>query len=275
MRITPLGNTLGAQVDNIDLSQLSDTEFAALYQAFLRYKVLFFREQPLSTNDHVALAKRFGELEPPHPFFPHLPDNNQVVVIETSRGNPPSQSYWHTDMTWQAVPPKCSVLHAQYVPKHGGDTIWCDMAAVWADLTEEEKTELRQLNTIHALHAFEGSRYDHQDADGQSVVSKRAQDYPPIRRAMVQTHPETGQEVLFINEQFTRAIAEWPEADSQQRLATLFSQARQSKYHVRFRWQKHSVAIWDNRATQHYAVTDYGDAPRRLHRVTVQGDSAQ
>lgn len=272
MKITALTKTIGALVDDIQLFSISDNEFKSLYQAFLRHKVLFFRDQHLSIEEHIALGQRFGVLEPPHPFFPHLEDCDQVVIIETARGNPPSKSYWHTDMTWQVVPPKCSILHAQFVPKQGGDTIWCDMAGVWADLSAAEQSELRSLETIHALHAFEDSRYDHLDSHGESFVSKRARDYPPIRRPMMQVHPETSQEVLFINEQFTRSIMNWSEAESQQRLFALFSKARQAQYQVRFSWQKGSVAIWDNRATQHFAVTDYGDTPRRLYRVTVQGE---
>ncbi|WP_425641301.1 TauD/TfdA dioxygenase family protein [Marinomonas gallaica] len=272
MKITPVNEKIGAFVKDVSLSDLDPHEFKTLYQALLRHKVLFFRDQPLSTEEHIALGQRFGALEPPHPFFPHLTDNDQVVIIETAPGNPPSKSYWHTDMTWQMVPPKCSILHAQFVPEQGGDTIWCDMAGVWADLSAAEQSELRSLETIHALHAFEDSRYDHLDDNGESVVSKRARDYPPIRRPMMQVHPETSQEVLFINEQFTRSIINWSEAASQQRLSALFSKARQVQYQVRFSWQKGSVAIWDNRATQHFAITDYGDTPRRLHRVTVQGE---
>lgn len=251
---------------------MSDETFNTLYQAFLRHKVLFFRDQKLLAEAHTALGQRFGILEPPHPFFPHLIDNDQIVIIETARGNPPGQSYWHTDMTWQTVPPKCSILHAQYVPESGGDTIWCDMAAVWSDLPTADQSELRSLDAVHALHAFTGSRYDHLDANGNSVITERSQAYPSIRRPMMQPHPETGQEVLFINEQFTRSILGLSEADSQERLSRLFSKARQTQYQVRFSWQKGLVAIWDNRVTQHYAVTDYGDEPRRLHRATIKGE---
>ncbi|AEF55332.1 TauD/TfdA dioxygenase family protein [Marinomonas posidonica] len=272
MKIVPLSPSIGALVEGVVLSALSEAEFGVLYQAFLQHKVLFFHDQALTVNEHLALAERFGELEAAHPFFPHLQEDNRVVVIETARGNPPGKSYWHTDMTWQSVPPTCSILHAQYVPQQGGDTIWCDMAAVWSDLSSAEQAELRSLNGIHALHAFAGSRYDHQDEKGDSVIRQRAQEFPPQLRPIRQTHPETQQEMLFINEQFTRAIEGMTEQASQQRLATLFAKARQEKYQVRFAWQQGSVAIWDNRVTQHFAVTDYGDEPRRLHRVTVKGD---
>ncbi|PYF83454.1 taurine dioxygenase [Marinomonas alcarazii] len=271
MVIRPCGAALGAFVDGVSLATLNAEVFKVLYKAFLQYRVLFFRDQSLSPEQHLALGKRFGELELAHPFFPHLAQHDQVVIIETSLGNPPGESFWHTDMTWQAIPPKCSILHAQYVPPVGGDTLWCDMAAVFADLSNEEQNHLRTLNTIHALHAFEGSRYDAVDANGQSRVAQKSQAYPSIVRPMVTRHPETGDEVLFINEQFTRSVQGWEDAQSQALLDRLFAIARQDRFHVRLKWQAGTVAIWDNRVTQHFAVTDYGDQPRRLHRVTVQG----
>ena len=271
MVILPLAQALGAQVDGIELSSISDQDFEEIYRAFLRYKVLFFRDQNLSPEQHLALGKRFGELEPAHPFFPHLEESDQVVIIETSRGNPPGESFWHTDMTWQKVPPKCSILHAQYLPEKGGDTIWCNMAAVFSSLSQRDQAKYRKMATRHGLHAFEGSRYDEKDDSGNSRIAQKSQEYPPIVRPMVTRHPETDEEVLFINEQFTRAVVGLDDMASRALLDRLFAIARQDQFHVRFQWQPGSVAIWDNRATQHFAVTDYGDEPRKLHRVTVQG----
>ena len=272
MKIQALTESIGAMVEDVVLNDLSDAQFALLYQAFLQHKVLFFRDQALTVEQHLALGKRFGELEAAHPFFPHLEEDNRVVVIETARGNPPGKSFWHTDMTWQRIPPKCSILHAQYLPQQGGDTIWCDMAAVWTELSEAEQESVQDKQAIHALHAFANSRYDDINKQGESSISKRSADFPPLIRPMVQPHPETQQSVLFINEQFTRAIAGMNEQESNAQLERLFSKARQTQHQVRFQWQENSVAIWDNRITQHFAVTDYGDEPRRLHRVTVQGD---
>lgn len=273
LTITPVADSLGALIDGVNLAELSDDVFNDLYQAFLRYKVIFFRDQPLSPEAHLALGKRFGELGPPHPFFPHLEEADQVVIIETSPGNPPGESFWHTDMTWQEIPPKCSILHAQHVPSKGGDTIWCNMAAVFSSLAKEDQAKLRSMQAIHGLHAFEGSRYDEKDDAGNSKVARKSQAYPLIFRPMVTHHPETQEEVLFINEQFTRSVLGVGEEEGQLLLERLFAIARQPEFHVRFSWQAGSVAIWDNRATQHFAVTDYGDQPRRLHRVTVQGDA--
>ncbi|MDB4837682.1 TauD/TfdA family dioxygenase, partial [Marinomonas sp.] len=272
MKITPLSTHIGALVEDIDLSLITDDQFNDLHRIFLRYKALFFRDQVLTPKVHLALGKRFGELEPVHPFFPHVEDEKQVIIIETSLGNPPGESYWHTDMTWKQVPPKCSILHAQYVPNVGGDTIWCNMAAVWCDLPETEKAYLRTLDVSHELHAFKGSRYDKEEGDGLSYADKVSQQYEPVIRSMVQIHPETQDEVLYINEQYTRSVVGLSSTESKVVLSRLFAKAREEQYQVRFSWQAWSVAIWDNRITQHFAVTDYGDTPRKLHRVTVQGE---
>ncbi|MCV2402599.1 TauD/TfdA family dioxygenase [Marinomonas sp. C2222] len=271
MNILPLSNSIGALVENIDLSTITEGDFHFLYAAFLQHKVLFLRDQSMTPAEHLALGKRFGSLEPVHPFFPHVEDNDQVIIIETSLGNPPGESFWHTDMTWKDVPPKCSILHAQYVPEEGGDTIWCNMAAVWKSLPEDEKAYLRTLKVSHELHAFKGSRYDKEESGGQSYADKVAQQYEPIVRSMVQVHPETQEEVLYINEQYVHSVIGLSPLESDALLSRLFAKAREEQFQIRFSWQANSVAIWDNRITQHYAVTDYGDAARRLHRVTVSG----
>lgn len=271
MKIQPLTPYIGALIEDIELSTLTSVQFKALHEAFLRYKVVFFRNQSLTPLEHMALAKRFGELEPVHPFFPHLPETDQVVVIETSRGNPPGESYWHTDLSWQEIPCRCSVLHAQHCPLSGGDTIWTSMQAVWQSLSVNEQSQLRGLTVQHGLHAFEGSRYDTLDDEGNSYVAKESNAHPPVVHPLVISHPDTGKESLFINEQFSQKIIELSDKESDLLLNKLYAFAREERFQVRFSWQPHSVAIWDNLSTQHFAVTDYGDQPRRLHRVTVQG----
>jgi len=276
MNIQPLSTHIGALVDGIQLADMDAPTFDRLHQAFLQHQVLFLRDQVLTPQEHLELGKRFGKIEGVHPFFPHLDDADQVVIIETARGNPPGESFWHTDLTWQEKPSKCSILHAQHLPPAGGDTIWASMQAVWQSLPDDKKAHLRTLEGLHALHAFEGSRYDHQEADNaghqQSYVAKKSKEYPPVIHPLVKQHPETGNETLFVNEQFTRSIVGMAEDQSRALLDELFLLARSPEFHVRFQWQVGSVALWDNRNTQHYAVTDYGDQPRRLHRVTVCAD---
>ncbi|MDA7745801.1 TauD/TfdA family dioxygenase [Psychromonas sp.] len=271
MKVTPLSPKIGAVISDITLNAINDDEFILLYQAFLKYKVLFFREQLLTPEEHLAVGRRFGELAPIHPFFPNVKGAEQIIVIEVSKGNPPGKSYWHTDLTWLETPPKCSILHAQHIPESGGDTIWTSMEAVFDSLSEDEKKKLRCLSCLHALHAFEGSRYDKKDKNGASYVAEKSKEYPPVIHPMVVKHPETNIEGLFINEQYTKKIVELEDQESQALLNKLFAIARKEEFHVRFQWQPNSIAIWDNRCTQHFAVTDYGDQPRKMHRVTIKG----
>ncbi|RDL45184.1 taurine catabolism dioxygenase [Marinomonas piezotolerans] len=271
MTLTPLSPHIGARLDGLSLNALTDDEFTQLYQAFLEYKVLVVPKQQLTPAEHLKFGKRFGELEPPHPFFPHVVGYPQIVVIETAPGNPPGESFWHTDMTFQSAPPKCSILHAQHLPDQGGDTLWCNMGAVLESLPSSLREQLTGQQACHQLHAFAGSRYDHTTPEGESVVTQKSRDFPPVHHPLIAQHPETGEHSLFINEQFTRHIDGLSDTDSQALLDELFQLARQPEFQMRHTWQVGDIVIWDNRITQHYAVTDYGDAPRKLHRVTVQG----
>jgi taurine dioxygenase len=269
MHIEPLTPHIGAIIQGVNLAHCSDHEFEAVYHAWYQSGVIFLRDQILTPKEHLSIAARFGELAPVHPFFPHVKDTPQISIIETVRGKPPLESFWHTDLTWQQRPSKASLLHAQHLPQVGGDTIWCAMIAVFNALSDTEKQTLRSLKTMHALHAFENIDESEVNADWHKEVIKTAKANPPVEHPMVTLLPETGEEVLFINEQFTRYVIGLQEAESRALLNKLFSLARQPEYQVRFKWQPNSLAIWDNRSTQHYAVIDYGDTPRKHHRVTV------
>ena len=269
MQIEALTPHVGALIHNVDLVNCNDRTFEAVYHAWLTHQVIFFRDQTFSPQQHLTLAARFGELEPVHPFFPHVGQVPQVSIIETVKGKPPLESFWHTDLTWRQQPPKASLLHAQHVPNCGGDTLWCSMTAVFRDLSEQDKILLRHLSAMHALFAFDGIKLSEITESWQKDVLAVSATNPPVSHPVITRHPDTGEEILFINEQFTRYIIGMKRDDSNALLAKLFAMARMPKYQVRFKWQPNSLAIWDNRCTQHYAEIDYADHPRKLHRVTV------
>lgn len=269
MHIEPLTPHIGAIISGVSITDSSDDEFASIYQAWHQYKVIFFRDITLTPQQHLSLASRFGELEPVHPFFPNVKEEPQISIIETTKGNAPLESEWHTDLTWRKKPSKASILHAQTVPQCGGDTIWCSMSAVFKSLPEEEKSALRLLNAAHSLHAFKEVNTEQITQQWHKDLIAVSERNPPVLHPMVTTVPETAEEVLFINEQFTRSIINMNDNQSAALLTKLFDLARKPEFQVRFRWQPNSLAIWDNRSTQHYAVIDYGDTPRKLHRVTV------
>ncbi|WP_434802140.1 TauD/TfdA dioxygenase family protein [Grimontia kaedaensis] len=271
MEVIPCNAMIGAMISGVDLANCDDQTFEDVYQAFIKHKVVFFRDQFLSPESQLRLAARFGELEAPHPFFPHVFAYPQVSEIETTPGNPPGKSYWHTDMTWQSAPLKCSVLCAQYLPDEGGDTIWVNMEAVYASLSENVKQSLDGKTATHAVHGFAGSRFDDVGSGGESLVDNISKDMKAVHHPIVVKHPETGNPTLYLNEQFTRSLDDKCLEDEGVTLTDLFARSHAADFQVRFQWQEGSVAIWDNRCTQHFAVTDYGDKPRKLHRVVVKG----
>ncbi|OED64225.1 taurine catabolism dioxygenase [Vibrio tasmaniensis ZS-17] len=269
LKIEPITPHIGACIHGVDLAKCSATELDEVYLALLTHQVIFLDDQTLSPEQHLMIAERFGKLEPAHPFFPRVEHVPQVSVIKTTRGNAPMESYWHTDLTWRKLPSKASLLHAQHIPSVGGDTIWCSMTAVFDSLDEDMKAKLRGLSATHSLVAFEGIESDQIELDWHKSLIKTAQETPPVIHSVVQIHPETGKETLYINEQFTRYINELDRQESDVLLNQLFEIARRPEFQVRFKWDKGIMAIWDNRVTQHYAVIDYGDTPRKMHRVTV------
>ncbi|MEZ9336361.1 TauD/TfdA dioxygenase family protein [Vibrio splendidus] len=269
LKIEQVTPHIGARIQGLELAKCSSNELNWIYQALITHQVIFLNEQTLSPEQHLMIAEHFGKLEPAHPFFPRVESAPQVSVIETTRGNAPMESYWHTDLTWRSLPSKASLLHAQHIPSVGGDTIWCSMTAVFESLDESMKAKLRGLSATHSLVAFEGIESDQIELDWHKSLIKTAQDNPPVIHPVVQIHPETGKETLYINEQFTRYINELDRQESDDLLSQLFEIARRPEYQVRFKWEKGAIAIWDNRVTQHYAVIDYGDTPRKMHRVTV------
>ncbi len=269
LKIEPITPHIGARIHELELSTCSADELDKVYQALITHQVIFLDGQTLSPEQHLMIAERFGTLEPAHPFFPCVESAPQVSVIETTRGNAPMESYWHTDLTWRSLPSKASLLHAQHIPSVGGDTIWCSMTAVFECLNEDMKAKLRGLSATHSLVAFEGIESEDIELDWHKSLIKTAQENPPVVHSVVRVHPETGKETLYINEQFTRYINELDRKESDVLLSQLFEIARRPEFQVRFKWDNGSMAIWDNRVTQHYAVIDYGDTPRKMHRVTV------
>lgn len=275
-RSTP---TIGAQIGGIDLREpLDDDTYLALRRALLKYKVLFFREQDITPAQQVALAHRFGELEV-HPTFPHHPDHDELVIIgrnETKRGR---ENLYHTDVSWREIPSMGSMLRCVQCPEVGGDTIWINMVAAYENLPDDVKARIDGLTAVHEFLPLFGIVIP----EDQHAAMR--QKYPPAVHPVVRTHPETGEKILYVNEAFTTYLANYGHKTAQQYrigfdyklaemdlLQYLFRQAQAPEYQVRLRWQPNTIAFWDNRACQHYAVQDYFPAPRHMMRATIIGD---
>ncbi|WP_426445328.1 TauD/TfdA dioxygenase family protein [Paenibacillus sp. S-38] len=264
-KVKPLGPIIGAEIEGVDLGgELTPEVKAELHRAFLEWKVLFFRNQSLTSGQQLQFARQWGELEK-HPFLPRG-SSEEVTRFEKNANMTGNENVWHTDVTWRLEPALGSVLRLSEVPPLGGDTLWADMAAAYDNLPEEVK---RQLDGLTAVHDFTSafSRF----LSPEQLKAKQ-EEFPAAEHPVVRTHPETGRKTLFVNAAFTVRIAGLEAEESEKLLAYLFRQAHIPEYQVRFHWEPNSVAFWDNRATQHYAVSDYFPNRRVAERISIAGD---
>jgi len=280
IRVEPLTCTIGAEILNVDLGAAArDADLIAEIRALLlRHKVLFFRDQDISRADHVAFARHFGELED-HPVAGCDPDHPGLVRIYKSPDSPNDryENAWHSDATWRERPPFGCVLRCVECPEVGGDTMWVNMAAAYERLPEQVKTQIAGLRARHGIEATFGAAMPI-----EKRLALKAQ-FPDAEHPVVRTHPETGEKILFVNA-FTTHFTNFHTAENvrfgqdyapgaSQLLNYLVSQAFVPEFQVRWRWKPNSVAFWDNRATQHYAVMDYPPCHRKMERAGIIGDT--
>lgn len=271
MRIDAITPAIGAEVLDIDLSgSLSDSTLDEIYDAVTKHLVLFFRDQNLSPQAQFEFAKSFGTPADPHPVYPHLAGFDRVVLLENDGDRPPDTDDWHTDLTFQASPPFLSVLYAKDVPETGGDTLWSNMYAAFDALPPEMQALVSRLSAVHDMGAFRND-YLGEDHD-VAALNKAMATIGSAVHPIAPKHPVTGKQLLFVNRSFTQHVVGMLKAESDRLLEYLFGHIASASYQVRFRWRKGSVAMWDNRCTQHYAVADYLPAYRRMHRVIVDTD---
>lgn len=279
VKVLPLTCAIGAELEGVHLGEAArdDQLFSTMRTLLLRHKVLFLRRQVITRAEHVAFARRFGMLED-HPVAGSDPDHPGLVRIYKSPDVPNDryENSWHADATWREKPPMGCVLRCVACPPVGGDTMWANMALAYASLPEDVRMRIQNLRARHSIEATFGAAMPM-----QRRLALKAQ-YPDAEHPVVSTHPETGERVLFVNG-FTTHFTNFhtPErvrvgqdftAGSSQLLQYLISQAAIPEYQVRWRWEPDSVAIWDNRATQHYAVMDYPPCHRQMERAGIMGE---
>jgi taurine dioxygenase len=279
IRVEPLTCTIGAELSNVNLGVASrDPGLVAEIRALLlKHRVLFFRDQDFTRAEHVAFARHFGELED-HPVAGSDPEHPGLVQIYKSPDKPNDryENAFHTDATWREKPPFGCVLRCIECPPVGGDTMWVNMVEAYRMLPEEIKTKIANLRARHSIEASFGAAMPIEKRLALKAM------YPDAEHPVVRTHPETGEKVLFVNA-FTTHFTNFhtPEhvrygqdanPGAGQLLAYLVSQAYIPEFQVRWRWSKNSIAIWDNRSTQHYAVMDYPPCDRKMERAGIVGD---
>lgn len=278
MKVDRLTACIGAEVSGISLGDASrDTSlFDEIKALLLKHRVLFFRDQNITRGEHVAFARRFGELED-HPVVGSDPEYPGLVQIYRSEAKNPYENNYHSDGLWRPNPSMGAVLRCVECPEVGGDTIWVNMVEAYRQLPDDIK---RRIDGLFAKNSIE-----HSFGAAMSPEERRklAAEHPAVEHPVVRTHPETGEKVLNVAS-FTTHFVNYHTSDNVRcgldktpgaslLLNYLQSQASIPEYQVRFRWKPNSVAVWDNRATQHYAVMDYWPAPRKMERAGIVGDT--
>lgn len=261
----PLSPTIGAEIHGVDLREdVDDATIADIRAALLAHKVIFFRDQDITVEQHIAFARKFGSLEI-HPATPKEQINREILRIAHGPDSRGKENFWHSDVTWRAEPSLGSILRAIELPQIGGDTLFADMAAAYAGLSPAMKEWICGLTAVHDIARVFAGRL------GQTPEDLHAK-FPPQEHPVVRTHPETGQRALYVNTAFTSHIKGLSTKESEWLLSHLYAQATLPEYQCRFRWAVNSIAFWDNRASQHYAASDYFPAVRVMERVTIAGD---
>jgi taurine dioxygenase len=279
MRIEQLTCALGAELLNVKLADAihDDGLFAAVRGALLTHRVLFLRDQDISRAEHVAFARRFGALED-HPVVGSDPDHPGLVRIYKTPEQPADryENAWHADATWRAAPQFGAVLRCVECPPVGGDTMWANMVLAYDKLPEDVKLKIEGLRARHSIEASFGAAMPI-----EKRLALKAQ-FPDAEHPVVRVHPETGEKILFVNAfatHFTNyhtparvRFGQDVSPGASELLNYLIRQAQIPEFQVRWRWRPNSVAIWDNRATQHYAVMDYPPCHRKMERAGIVGD---
>jgi alpha-ketoglutarate-dependent sulfate ester dioxygenase len=260
-----VGSTVGAEISGVDLTvEQPDEVIAELRQALYDYKVIFFRDQPMDPGQHVAFARRFGDLEV-HPFLPSNTGEPELVRFEKTAEVSGYENSWHHDVTWRARPSMGAVLHAISVPEQGGDTLFADMYAAYDALDESTRAEIDTLVAVHDFTQTFGHSMTREER-------KKAQEqYPQVEHPVVCTHPGTGKLHLYVNRPFVSHIKGLSQEDSRDLLDRLCRRADAPEHQCRFTWSKDAVAFWDNRAVQHYASSDYWPHRRTMERASIIG----
>lgn len=267
IQVQPYSGALGGLVSGINLCEpMDDDLFEQLHQALLDFEVLFFRDQPMSPQNHADFADRFGQPQC-HEAYAHVDGFPQLTILDNDRDNPSKIEMWHADMTFRPCPPLGSILHGIIVPEKGGDTMFASMSAAYQGLSDRMQSMLSGLTAVHDF-SF-GFKESLAEPGGRERLADMVAANPPVEHPVIRTHPVSGKKCLYVNSLFTVRIKGMHARESRRLLDFLFEHVTTPEYTCRFNWQADSVAFWDNRITQHKPVNDYWPARRKLQRITV------
>lgn len=269
-RLTP---ALGADVTGLDPSADITADVAQqLHSLLMEHQVIFMRDMDLPPRRMAALGESLGTLGARHHSYVTHEESDDVVILEWKDDDTPDAAEWHADMTYRASPPFASILKAVVVPPSGGDTLWASMYSVYDSLPQGMKADLAELQAVHDMGAFRTPAFL---AGGDEGILEAYNNAKTATHPMISHHPVTGRPYLNVSESFTRFVIGLSAPESGRLLTELFDRINRPEHHVRLRWKPNTIAIWDNRGTQHYAVVDYLPHRRVMHRVAVVEDARQ
>jgi taurine dioxygenase len=274
--VTPVTPSVGAIIGDIDLAEGVSAETCRdVHQALMRHGVVFFRDQNLTPKQHVDFARNFGRLRiAKRTAFEILDETPEMSVLINDQERPPNVNHYHSDGIFREAPEFASILRAVECPVAGGDTIFVGGAAAYEGLSDSMKIMLEDKHAIHDFMKLHGSPKKNRswEGDGAARMDRARQSNPPVIHPLVRTHPVSGVKSLFISESFTMDIEGLPQEESRGLLSFLFRHCALPEHQCRFQWRPGSIAFWDNRATQHYAVADYWPERRLMHRTSIETD---
>ncbi|MEO8695433.1 MAG: TauD/TfdA family dioxygenase [Acidimicrobiales bacterium] len=270
IEVCPLTGVIGAEIHGVDLrDDVDDATIAEIRAALDAHLVIFFRDQQIDTADHLRFARKFGEITV-NPFGPKHPDFPEMSVLDQTTPKGEGADAWHTDNTYLAKPPLGSVLRAVQLPAIGGDTLWANMYAAYEAFSPTMRSFLDGLTAVHDLtRMLTIARSNGQATEG---IDEMQRQYPPQRHPVVRTNPVTGRKALFVSRNWVSRIEGLSERENEVLKPFLFDHQRDPMFQCRFSWRPGSIAFWDNRWAQHYAVPDYTGERRIMQRCTIAGD---
>lgn len=265
--VRPLTTALGAEIHGVDCAApLDDETIASIRKVWLERLVVFFPNQHLDADQQIAFAARFGEVTEGHPVEPLVAERPELQPIDSVKDR---TNFWHTDVTFMAEPPMASMLYSVVVPDVGGDTMWANTRAAYDAIGAPLR---RFCDTMTAFHYSPHYAQIVSEGGGNTWHGHKLEELVPVEHPVVRVHPETGLRNLFVNPGFTVGLRDLPGPQSRAVLRLLYEHMTAPEFLVRYRWSPGTLACWDNRATMHYGIYDYGDERRIMHRVILRGD---
>ena len=275
-QINKLTPNIGAEIVGNNLFDNLTTTFCdKIYKTLIENKVIFFRNQEITNNQHIKFAKSFGEIEPPHPVYPHVDQFPEIVLLENDKNRPPDTDVWHTDVTFKPNPPFASILYSKIIPSSGGDTLWSCLSSIYNALPNDIKKYLETLNAVHDMGDFRNTFTKNEAIGRAKKLNEGFKKFGSSIHPVIKTHPITKKKIIYINPGFTNHIVGLNSTDSNNLLNYLFTFMNKPEFQIRFKWSEQTIAMWDNRCTMHYAIGDYMPFHRKMHRVTVLNDQRE